>query len=208
MTIRNFRFCCAVTLLAAGCGVLRGQSNLLKKNVLTNKDVVLLAKAGFDEEFLVDVILSSPRQFDTSAPALVVMAEQGITQRLVEVMMNPDGGMPDAAVPRGVAQPTAFPVLPVSHVHSPVPVVRTASLLKLAPGRPGSGNGATYYEEHSLFWGFWKTAIGTNTPAPTTQTAVVRAPTASPRRYLPIGASSAQPSPTPMGFTTHSVELR
>jgi hypothetical protein len=25
---------------------------------------------------------------------------------------------------------------------------------------------------------------------------------------LPIGASSAQPSPTPMGFTTHSVELR
>ncbi|MGA2436867.1 MAG: hypothetical protein ABSG25_16450, partial [Bryobacteraceae bacterium] len=93
-------------------------------------------------------------------------------------------------------------------VRSPAPVVRSAALLKPAPGRPGSGNGAAYYEEHSLFWGFWKTAIGTSTPALATQTAVVRAPTASPRRYLPIGASSAQPSPTPMPYSTHSVELR
>ncbi len=188
MAIRVLRLSCAVVLLTGCCGVLSGQSNLMKRNTLTNRDVITLARAGFDENFLVDVILSSPRQFDTSAPALAALAEQGITQHIVEVMMNPVGT---------TGEPTAQNNAP--------PAGAMASAPPAARTRPVSGHpapGATCYVSRSILWGVWKKTVGT--AAPTAAPATAGSATSS-GRYLPIGATTQQPAAL---LSTQPVETR
>lgn len=136
----------ALILLFAVAGVY-GAENNLHRNVLTNHDVITLAKAGFDEEFLVSVIVSSRTHFDTSADALAALAEQGVTQRIVEVMINP-----------GVT---------VTSPGAPAPVVaKPVRASKVSPARLAIMENAPYYETKSVFFGVWKKKVGVGAPQP------------------------------------------
>ncbi len=100
----------AVIAVSAGiCGLCGAQTLAVGRNTLTNHGIVTLAKAGFNEEFIIDTILSSRTQFDTSVDGLADLAKQGITERLIRVMMNP---APNVAAPgAGIAADSA-PAMP------------------------------------------------------------------------------------------------
>jgi hypothetical protein len=137
----------ALILFLAVTGVCRAE-NTLHRSVLSNHDVVILAKAGFDEEFLVNLIVSSRTHFDTSPDALAALAEQGVTQRIVEVMMNPGIAGTPAGAPAPAATAVAKPVR-----SSRVPPVRLAIM-----------ENASYYESKSVLFGAWKTEVGVGAP--------------------------------------------
>src|SRR5689334_22805427 len=71
-------------LLASG---LVAQQHPLQRQFLVNRDVVALARAGFGEQTIIDMILVKPNRFDTAAEALAALAAQGISQRIVQVML-------------------------------------------------------------------------------------------------------------------------
>src|ERR1700722_17910405 len=50
----------------------------LKQQPLTNENVVTLAKAGFDELFILQLISSSRTNFDVSVQGLVVLKQAGV----------------------------------------------------------------------------------------------------------------------------------
>ena len=147
MFARKSRGCGTALILFFAVAGLYGAENNLRRNVLSNHDVITLAKAGFDEEFLVNVIVSSRTHFDTSADALAALAEQGVTQRIVEVMMNP-----------GVT--VTSPGAPAAAVAKPI---RAA---KVSPARLAIMENAPYYETKSVFFGMWKKKVGVGAPPP------------------------------------------
>lgn len=75
------------------------------RNVLTNQGVITLAKAGFDEEFVLDAIASSRTRFDTSVDGLADLVKQGLSERIIRMMMAPAPA--SAAAPR--QEPQAAP---------------------------------------------------------------------------------------------------
>lgn len=167
MFARKGRGCrTALILFFAAAGVY-GAENNLHRNVLGNHDVVILAKAGFDEEFLINVIVSSRTHFDTSAEALAALAEQGVTQRIVEVMMNPGVAVTS---PGAAAPVTAKPVRPS----------------KVSPARLAIMENAPYYESKSVFFGIWKRKVGVGAPPPKESKASHLG-----SLYLPVGGQYA-----------------
>jgi hypothetical protein len=70
----------ALPLMAASSG------NGVEK-MLTNEGLVVLARAGYNERFLVELIQAQPGRFDTSVEGLVYLAKQGISEKLVRVVM-------------------------------------------------------------------------------------------------------------------------
>ena len=67
--------------------------NTLKKapkNALTNEGLVILAEAGYDEEFILDLMKMKNCRFDTSAEGLAYMATHGLTERLVKAALQAD----------------------------------------------------------------------------------------------------------------------
>jgi len=182
MFARKGRGCgTALILFLAVAGVCSAESNL-HRNVLSNRDVVTLAKAGFDEEFLVSVIVSSRTHFDTSADGLAALAEQGVTQRIIEVMMNPEVATPPAAAPAPAVAVAAKPI--------------RAS--KVSPARLAIMENAPYYESKSVFFGAWKKKVGVGAAPPPKESrsshlgslysgAMVQ------QKYLPVGGP---PAPT------------
>ncbi|MEO8025306.1 MAG: hypothetical protein ABI823_02475 [Bryobacteraceae bacterium] len=52
-------------------------------HMLTNESVVHLAKAGFDEQFIVELIQSSRTRLDASASALISLKQQGLSEELI-----------------------------------------------------------------------------------------------------------------------------
>lgn len=69
--------------------VCRGQTAPLAKGVLTNRDVVTLANAGFSEKFILDTIAASSTKFELTADALADLAKSGITEEIIRAMRNP-----------------------------------------------------------------------------------------------------------------------
>ena len=74
-----------IVLLAAGCSA---QEAGRSKNVLTNRDVVTLANAGFDEEFIVEMITTSRTVFDTTADGMADLAKHGIKEDIIRAMRS------------------------------------------------------------------------------------------------------------------------
>lgn len=68
---------------------------------VTNKDVLTLAKAGFDEEFIIRTLLRARCICDTTSDAVASLAEQGVSQRVIEVMLAASRNAP----PEGSASP-------------------------------------------------------------------------------------------------------
>ena len=79
----------------------------LKHQPLTNDNVVTLAKAGFDELFILQLIRSSRTDFDTSVPALAQLKKAGISEDLIRMMAMPQLSPPAAPAATAPAKPAA-----------------------------------------------------------------------------------------------------
>ncbi|HEV2199153.1 MAG TPA: hypothetical protein VGR73_04990 [Bryobacteraceae bacterium] len=62
----------------------------LSRRILTNESVVTLAKAGFDELFIVERIKTSRTRFDMSADGMVSLKGAGVTEDLIGAMAVQD----------------------------------------------------------------------------------------------------------------------
>jgi len=82
----------------------------LKQQPLTNESVVTLAKAGFDELFILQLIHSSRTNFDTSVQGLVVLKQAGISEDLIRSM-----AIPQLSAPAAPAATTPAKAAPKKH---------------------------------------------------------------------------------------------
>ena len=88
---------------------------------LTNANIVTLAKAGFDELFLLQLIHSSRTNFDTSVPGLVALKQAGVSEELIRLMAMPQSSPPAAPA---AGEP---PSKPAPKKHSFLPWKRSES---------------------------------------------------------------------------------
>ncbi len=58
------------------------------KNILTNQGVVALARAGYSEGFIIDIIYQKQTQFDVSVEGLAWLAKQGLSERVIRTMVT------------------------------------------------------------------------------------------------------------------------
>jgi len=101
------RFLCAV-LLTSTAFAQQFTTEPLKQQPLTNESVVTLAKAGFDELFILQLIHSSRTNFDTSVQGLVVLKQAGVSEDLIRLMAMPQSS-PPAAPAATAAAPAKAP---------------------------------------------------------------------------------------------------
>src|SRR5260370_27159743 len=62
----------------------------LSRHVITNDGVITLAKAGFDELFIIERIHISRTRFDTTVEGLVALKQAGVSEDLIRVMAAHD----------------------------------------------------------------------------------------------------------------------
>jgi hypothetical protein len=85
----------------------------LSRHILTNDGVISLAKAGFDELFIIERIKTSRTRFDTSVQGLIAMKESGVSEDLIRAMALEDRrNYPTRleAAPAGTVQPARVTV--------------------------------------------------------------------------------------------------
>lgn len=143
----------AISLFALGAST-SAQPIVQTGEVLTNRGVVTLAAAGFNEGFLIELILNSRTQFDTGVTGLASLAKQGINERIIRVMLNSPGA---------VATPAPNPD------EGPTPGGRPRVLLfKPKSADLAISAHAPYYRSTSILWGLYqeKTGVGAATRAP------------------------------------------
>lgn len=68
----------------------------LEHQPLTNQNIVSLAKAGFDELFIMQLIRNSRTNFDTSVQGLVGLKQAGVSEDLIRLMAMPQASPPAA----------------------------------------------------------------------------------------------------------------
>ena len=147
--------------LAAQAGA---QTVPLAQNALANRDVVTLAKAGFNEDFIVDLIHSSQTRFDTSVAGLADLAKEGLTERLIRVMLEPgpaDRSARAAAPESGAGETTPKPEREKVHV------------LKRSEAAVALVNQTPYHRSMSVLWGLWTKRVEV---APASQANAVPSP--------------------------------
>src|SRR5690349_3688298 len=59
----------------------------LPPQILTNQGIVALSDAGYDEDFLIDLIQSRQTRFDTSTEGLSFLAQHGLCEHVVRMMI-------------------------------------------------------------------------------------------------------------------------
>ena len=108
------RVCMVLLLLCLSRGF--GQeytTTLLSRHVLTNEGVIQLAKAGFDELFIIERIKTSRTRFDTSVEGLVALKQAALSEDLIRTMALEDRRVyptPLASAPAASAQASTAPV--------------------------------------------------------------------------------------------------
>src|ERR1700755_3097381 len=60
----------------------------LQKKPLTNDDIIKMVKADLPDDTIVLVIQTSPGEYDTSPPALIVLKQQGATQKILDAVVQ------------------------------------------------------------------------------------------------------------------------
>ena len=82
-------------------------ATLLSRHILTNDGVIMLAKAGFDELFIIERIKTSRTRFDTTVEGLIAMKEAGVSEDLIRVVALQDRVLypPPIEAPAGAVQP-------------------------------------------------------------------------------------------------------
>jgi hypothetical protein len=85
----------------------------MPRNVLSNQGIVMLADAGYDEDFLIDIIEHKQTRFDTTVEGLTFLANHGISERIIRFMIaneNKSAGPVAVAVAAPEPAPVAVPV--------------------------------------------------------------------------------------------------
>jgi hypothetical protein len=101
------RFLCAALLTITAASAQQYTVSQLKQQPLTNESVVTLAKAGFDELFILQLIRSSRTNFDVSVQGLVVLKQAGVSEELIRQMAMPQPSAP--AAPAATTPPAKTP---------------------------------------------------------------------------------------------------
>jgi hypothetical protein len=101
------RLLCALLLTVSFAAGQQFTVAQMKQQPLTNESIVTLAKAGFDELFIVQLMHSSRTNFDTSVQGLVVLKQAGVSEDLIRQMAMPQPLAP--APPAGTAPTTKPP---------------------------------------------------------------------------------------------------
>ncbi len=135
-----------------------------EQKILTNQDIVMLAKAGFTEEFIVNAIQSGKSHFDTSPSGLAELAKEGLNEHVVRAMAGV-GTAPEAGA-RPASQPAAPPAASTAYPEEAVsPAVEMKTRVQVVkPTRAGLAISVQtpYYESTSVLFGLYhkKVAVG------------------------------------------------
>ena len=101
------RLLCAIVLTVSFAAAQQFSVAQLKQQPLTNESIVTLAKAGFDELFILQLIHSSRTNFDITVQGLVVLKQAGVSEDLIRQMAMPQPLAP--AAPAGTTPPPKPP---------------------------------------------------------------------------------------------------
>jgi hypothetical protein len=92
------RILCAVLFTTFSAAAQQYTVAQMAHQPLNNESVVTLAKAGFDEQFILQLIRSSRTNFDTSVEGMVAMKKAGVSEDLIRMMAMPQT-IPPAVAP-------------------------------------------------------------------------------------------------------------
>ena len=96
----------AAAMLSVFAGIGRGQAAAQPKP-LVNADIVKMVKAGLAENTIVLAIQNKPSAFDTSPEELIRLKEQGVSQAVLNAMLNASNPAPAAPAPPPPEPPPA-----------------------------------------------------------------------------------------------------
>src|SRR5215831_12552912 len=88
------------------CGLLvQGAFAQNRAKPMTNDDVISMVKAGLPENIVISAIGAQETNFDNSAPALVQLTKQGVSTRIITIMLAASKRQPSGApsAPSGAA---------------------------------------------------------------------------------------------------------
>jgi len=150
----------SVSLLAGLASAVRAQGGASIEKTLTNHDIVVLAQAGFTENFLLDLIALSRTKFDTSVAGLAELAKSGVSENLIRVMLAAPGS-PQAGVAPAGASSANIVAPPMEAKRLKPPANPNESTLAISSQAP-------YYRTYSILWGLWtkKTGVGVGRHGP------------------------------------------
>src|SRR5579864_7588717 len=86
----------------------------LPPQILTNQGVVQLSDAGYDEDCLIDLIQSRQARFDVSADGLSFLAQHGLCEHVVRVMVARANTHDQHAVIAAPAAPLGVRMVPAA----------------------------------------------------------------------------------------------
>jgi len=191
---RNFLLSASFLLVLSAAAL--AQTSALTQNTLSNHDIVVLAQAGFNENFIADFIAMSRTRFDTSVNGLAELAKEGLTERMIRVMLTASAApQPStASAPGAVAAAT---IVPAAMIAPPMEANRLKRGGKQNDSAMAISNQAPFYKTSSFFWGFWKRKVGVgvgmrNPEQPigiqlgTAYSQVLMSPAGVPARYVVI----------------------
>jgi hypothetical protein len=140
-------------------------------DILDNEGLVMLARAGYNERFLAELLDARECRFDTSVEGLVYLAKQGVSERLVRAILVKERGQQTAADERHQAgEATPRGAIETSPARVRLKIVEHKVLVPADPG-VRLGVNPTIVVEKGLF-GDRYYAI---TPGPTEPVAVASA---------------------------------
>ncbi|MEZ5399109.1 MAG: hypothetical protein R2729_05525 [Bryobacteraceae bacterium] len=120
---------------------------------LTNEGLVLLARAGYNERFLAELVRIKPTDFDTSVEGLVYLAKQGISERLVRAIVI---RRREDEARAALESATPLDLSPTGHAPEPLKPVRLRVVKRnvLVPEDPKVtiAPGSVIVEERGAYW--------------------------------------------------------
>ena len=156
---------CILTLLFATLGATQAvaQTAAQTRNSFTNHDIVVLAKAGFSEEFILEAIGGARTHFDLAADDLAALAREGIGEAVIRAMMKPPAALPAKAVEAAVEATISAAVPAANGKAAPAKKVKTKPPPKEPRPTPvelAMASHTPYYESSSSLFGLSKKQIG------------------------------------------------
>jgi hypothetical protein len=152
-------------------GVAAAQTVPITQNSVTNRDIVTLAKAGFNEDFILDFIQASRTRFDVTVNGLAELAKDGLSERLIRGMFAANAAAQTAPQPLVAAPSTACPqAAPMQPAAQTVPMqslgVQPAAAMmpvgdmdtpvrsrKMSETAVAMSTGTPYYNSTTFLWG-------------------------------------------------------